>query len=84
MSATHSDVVSRIVDAHLTLEFMHALGWQGGTVHQVADEIIKRELADVDVYHALLILSDVRYSTLAAKYGHAGAQRLIESGRVKL
>jgi len=53
----HSDVVTRIVDAKLTLEFMHALGWQGGTVHQVADEIIKRGLQNEDIYSALRIIA---------------------------
>jgi len=48
----------------------------------VADEIIKRELDDVDIYFALLVMSDVRFETLSAKYGPKGAQRLLANGRV--
>jgi hypothetical protein len=54
---TRNQVVSKIIDAKLTREFMTALGWQGGTVHQVADEIIKRGLQDRDIYSALREIS---------------------------
>lgn len=52
-----NELVSKIVHAKLTREFMAALGWQGGTVHQVADEIIKRGLQDQDIYTALRLIS---------------------------
>jgi hypothetical protein len=53
VNVSREQVVSNIVDAGLTLEFMHAFGWQGGTVHQVADELIRRRYQYLPVREAL-------------------------------
>jgi hypothetical protein len=41
---TRENLVSKIVEEKATLRLMNLLGWQGGTVHQVADELIERDL----------------------------------------
>lgn len=55
-----NQIVSEIVDAGLTRKFMTALGWQGGTVHQVADELIKRDLANLPLAEALRTIESER------------------------
>lgn len=47
------ELVSEIVDAGYTMDFMRAFGWQGGTVHQVADELVRRNYHG-DIHEKLL------------------------------
>jgi len=52
------DLVSEIVAEKATLELMHLFGWQGGTVHQVADELIRRKLDTLPVCQAIVCLKN--------------------------
>ena len=51
-------LVSEIVEEKATLTLMQLFGWQGGTVHQVADELIRRELDTLPICEAIAILKD--------------------------
>lgn len=49
-------LVLEIVNDGLTRQFMEAFGWQGGTVHQVVEEIIARGLGELPAMQALKIV----------------------------
>jgi hypothetical protein len=53
---SREDITTDLVQTGMTMDFMRLLGWQGGTVHQVSDELIRRglrTLAVEEAYYAL-------------------------------